>query len=453
MRIAAVAALVVIVLFGAPAVADTTADPTPEVRKVVDKWLDAQNRGDFAAYEQLYAARFTGVRRSGPRTVKMDRAGWLADRRRMFQKKMEVSIDKLAIAAAPSASRVTFVQTWASGSYKDVGDKQLVVVREGSAWKIAREEMLRSSILASEAKTGAALAQAMLPMFSPTALVVETSAGDELGAGKKTLDDGDPIAVKQNVPMGRLPAEQRALRGRKLFALDENFEICELQVGDPAVVSTFVPHFGMRQEWKEAPKERVIKEAWAQGAKLLVFETSGCKAPTWALPRWKERPAPSVATPADDALKARAVAALRKLPEWAKLQSEWKGYAGAKGRWDEADDATVEVNVVEARANGKPVKLVSVAAKAGTGCGQFEGALWALYAVRGSKLELVNTPGETYFSVGAALDADGDGTSELFPAPGATSSEFGTHQKAMRGKDGRWDEVERLEIPFLDCPC
>ncbi|HEY7373578.1 MAG TPA: hypothetical protein VIF57_15565, partial [Polyangia bacterium] len=36
-----------------------------EVRGVVDHWLAAQNAGDFAAYEELFAARFTGLRRSG----------------------------------------------------------------------------------------------------------------------------------------------------------------------------------------------------------------------------------------------------------------------------------------------------------------------------------------------------------------------------------------------------
>jgi len=449
-----VARLAALLLVASPAFADTTSDPTPEVKRLVDAWLAAQNRGDFAAYEQLYATRFTGVRRSGPRTVKLDRKGWLADRKRMFGKKMEVAVDKLAITAAPSASRVTFVQTWSSGSYKDVGDKQLVVVREGAALKIGREEMLRSDILASGAKTGArALGLALLPMLSATALVVAPNGDEEAGTGRRTLDDGDPIAVHQKAALAKLTPEQRALRGRKLFALDEKFAVCELQLGDAEIVSTFTPHFGMRQEWQEAPKERVVREAWAQGKKLLVFETSGCKAATWALPMSKERPTVAVATAAKGPLEAQALAAFRKLPAWVALQKTWREEEGSKGRWDEAEDATLEVNVVDALAGGKPVKLLSVSANAGVGCGRFEGSLFALFAVRGAALELVSTPGETYFSVGAAVDVDGDGTSELFPTPGAAAREFGTHQKALRGKNGKWDEVERLEIPFLDCPC
>src|SRR5262249_27020631 len=82
MRLIAVAVLVAL---GGLARADTAgADLSPEVRALVDAWLAAQNRGDFAAYEKLYAQKFTGVRRSGTRTVSLDRAGWMRDRKRMF---------------------------------------------------------------------------------------------------------------------------------------------------------------------------------------------------------------------------------------------------------------------------------------------------------------------------------------------------------------------------------
>jgi hypothetical protein len=52
-------------------------EPTREARALFDDWLAAQNDGDFAAYQKLYGADFSGVRRSGPRTVALDRAGWL----------------------------------------------------------------------------------------------------------------------------------------------------------------------------------------------------------------------------------------------------------------------------------------------------------------------------------------------------------------------------------------
>jgi hypothetical protein len=55
-----------------------------DARALLASWEAAQNAGDFAAYERLYAKRFTGVKRSGPRTRSFARAGWLEDRKRMF---------------------------------------------------------------------------------------------------------------------------------------------------------------------------------------------------------------------------------------------------------------------------------------------------------------------------------------------------------------------------------
>src|SRR5438105_2725239 len=55
-----------------------------EALALVERWQAAQNKGDFAAYQALYATAFRGVRRSGARVSEFDRAGWLADRERMF---------------------------------------------------------------------------------------------------------------------------------------------------------------------------------------------------------------------------------------------------------------------------------------------------------------------------------------------------------------------------------
>jgi len=61
-----------------------------DARGFLERWLDAQNTGEFDAYQKLYADDFRGVRRSGPRSATFDRNSWLEDRRRMFQKKMTV---------------------------------------------------------------------------------------------------------------------------------------------------------------------------------------------------------------------------------------------------------------------------------------------------------------------------------------------------------------------------
>lgn len=115
---------------------------TPEA--FVARWLEAQNRGDFAAYEALYAEGFSGVRSSGRRAVALDRAAWMKDRARMFRKPMVVEARGVKSSPAPGGRYVELEQTWASGEYKDVGQKRILLVEVDGAWRIAREELLES---------------------------------------------------------------------------------------------------------------------------------------------------------------------------------------------------------------------------------------------------------------------------------------------------------------------
>jgi hypothetical protein len=125
--------------------------------ELVDAWIAAQNRGDFAAYSALYAPAFRGVRRSGGRVVELDRAGWLADRKRMFAKPMEVLAEHRVVTAAGSTARIELLQTWSSGTYKDRGPKVLEMVLDGDRPLISAEEMLSSTILLTEKSALAAL--------------------------------------------------------------------------------------------------------------------------------------------------------------------------------------------------------------------------------------------------------------------------------------------------------
>jgi ketosteroid isomerase-like protein len=126
-----------------------------EVRALLDRWMVAQNRGDFDAYAVLYAAGFTGVRRSGASKVDLDRAAWLRDRKRMFDRPVAVTVDQVSVAADGDAARIDFVQTWTSGSYSDRGPKRMRVVREEGGLRIAREEMLESQLVGAPASADA----------------------------------------------------------------------------------------------------------------------------------------------------------------------------------------------------------------------------------------------------------------------------------------------------------
>ena len=142
--------LILTVMLGATAWAKPQAT-SPETHALIERWLGAQNAGDFAAYGALYSQDFRGVRRSGARTVEFDRAGWLKDRARMFRKPMTVSIEATREEVTATESIVSFRQTFVSGAFGDRGEKRLVLRRDGGGLLIASEEMRSSERFAPAA--------------------------------------------------------------------------------------------------------------------------------------------------------------------------------------------------------------------------------------------------------------------------------------------------------------
>jgi Domain of unknown function (DUF4440) len=141
-----VAAALVLTLAAAVATAAPGAIADGDARTFVQVWATAQNAGDFAAYSALYAPAFKGIRRSGTREVTFDRAGWLADRQRMFKKKMTVELADVRTFPDPAGARVTFNQTFRQGRYADFGTKELLLARVEGRVVVTREEMLASSL-------------------------------------------------------------------------------------------------------------------------------------------------------------------------------------------------------------------------------------------------------------------------------------------------------------------
>ena len=162
-RLSALIPVVALASFAAAAADPPPKNPPDEaaVRVLIGRWLDAQNKGDFAAYSALYTPSFHGIRRSLGRTVVLDYQGWLRDRGRMFKKPMKVAATDVQIARTAPASgllRATFVQEFSSGNYADRGRKQIDVAAIGGALVIAREELLESERLPGKTPpTGPAL--------------------------------------------------------------------------------------------------------------------------------------------------------------------------------------------------------------------------------------------------------------------------------------------------------
>lgn len=161
-----------------------------EARDLVEAWVEAQNGRDFARYAALYAAEFRGVRRSGKKVVELDQAGWLADRKRMFGKPMQVVVEDLVIGRDGDAVTATFTQTWSSGTYSDRGPKRMHLEVRAGALRIVREEMLDSQLLGNEdtcrrllAAGGEAVAsvKALVPNPGPRLVCV-----GEVGEGEAT---------------------------------------------------------------------------------------------------------------------------------------------------------------------------------------------------------------------------------------------------------------------------
>lgn len=148
-----------------------------QVQSVLDAWLAAQNSGDFDAYMAAYSEDVRGVRRSGKKTVRLDRAGWENERRRMFKRPMQVALRELNIAVNAGGAELRFIQDWRAGRYHDVGPKKLVVRKTEHGLRIAREEMLRSTLLGSSSEA-LPLASAMLALVFSSDLVLLSDEPD-----------------------------------------------------------------------------------------------------------------------------------------------------------------------------------------------------------------------------------------------------------------------------------
>lgn len=117
-----------------------------DVKAFLDNWLSVQNTGSYSSYATMYSNSFIGIKRSGQVTSNLNHDAWLKDRKKMFNKKMVVEANNPEIKLAGTTASIKFEQTWASGTYKDKGDKLLDLALENGKLKITREEMLFSNV-------------------------------------------------------------------------------------------------------------------------------------------------------------------------------------------------------------------------------------------------------------------------------------------------------------------
>lgn len=399
------------------------------MRALLTSWEAAQNAGDFDGYGRLYAARFTGIRRSGPRERRFDREGWMDDRRSMFAHPMQVTASDVRVTLAGGTASIEFTQSFTEGTYHDEGPKQLVVVREGSALRIAREEMLRSTLTTVPDEQQIALG-ALLPIVSAGtarfAVLARVPEGATWHEGDPTLvDRSDVVTTRARVHAASIPAPLAALAGQAVTTGDEAGASCAARLGELAVISRVDVHFGTEQRWDgqqddgttgtPATPAQIASEAWGE-AMLLVAPLEGaeaCTSPLYA--RLASMPAaPFFAASAPDAaLTTAALAQFRSSESWAAIQSSLADYEITAPRWDELDGAAPTVRLWRPT-TGEGHAYVVVYAQINQGCAGFQGSDAHLYEVGdGNALREVDPPALPHLFVPrGAADIDGDGVPE-----------------------------------------
>lgn len=423
-----------------------------QAQALLQSWLDAQNKGDLEAYTNLYAARFTGVRRVGERASTFDRDGWIKDRGRMFKKLMKVEATNTRITATAQSAVITFEQTWESGGYRDVGPKQLIIVREGDALKIAREELLSSQIEGARQMVGA-LSEAqfgnVLHKGSTMALILTPNVNPD-----EHEHDAPRSLARGHAAWAKLKKQDAAL---DLELFGPAGKVCDVKGQELGLFAHVTPHFGQIQSWDGTFEENtprmsdddvaasVVRLAAAEGVHRGVrVDANACAGAVWG--RVKQTAAASVFPAVDTKpLEVRAQAELRKLAAWKAIQKDYEaeGLTDAPASWDEHEPS--KSFAAWQAPDGKTV-YVAHSVSAGSGCGQFEGEVWAVWRVLGGDAwTLVSdpkAPGTLMSMPSAAADLDGDGLPELI-APDTLIQPAGTI----------WRVTRDIAPPYYDCPC
>lgn len=444
----------------APPAPTSIATPAPPqlderaARALLDEWARAQNEGDFDAYARLYATRFEGSKRSGPRLRTYAREGWLEDRRRMFTRPMRVEISELRLAASATTVIATFVQRWSAATYEDVGTKSILLVPEGDALRIAREEMLDSSIVSEQAEAGARDPLALAPVIDAGGLyvVLATRVDPAWSEGEpRLLVDAPPMVAARSIVDERVPDALRRLRGRALQLHGATGPTCTATIGALHELRRVRPHFGSVQHWNgfetgvAQPRDVIARELWpmGEGGALLVgtLTTSGdCRGSSWA--RASDAPPPAILAEVatDPAHAAEALRLLRETDVHRALQRDHDELEDvARGvPWDEGGTRTVRTFVDPTGARA----IVTVTVVVNEGCESFGGRAWAAFEVRDGALQLRTASADVAHEPLAAVDADGDGTIELVTADGV-----------LRWTDDRYALTPVITPRDLDCGC
>jgi hypothetical protein len=457
-----------------PAAAAQPPSADAAARALVEAWRAAQNRGDFAAYKDLYATRFEGIKRAGPRVRHFDRAGWLADRARMFQPPtqggaMAVEVEGLAVEPAGAAARVRFTQRFTRGSFSDRGPKELIVAPENGRLRIAREEMLSSEISrdappARDADGAPSLGERRFLFVIDEGVVLSQEPGRDAARGRPTLLPArdEVYRVRSAVDESRLDAAARRWKGRKLQLFSDAGPTCVATVKALSLLVRVHPPFATTQYWegkadadgnpvehgRPVPDAQVAREAWAMVEPTLVGELAGCPQ------------LPAVAGVAgvigwarDPDLPPPALASIIELPR-GPLRTEAERLIRRRQEVVAVAAADEKPQIELRRVDGPGgAPLVVGSVEVGAWCEDYVGLtfIWRIVGPASRpRLEPLGVPAlQQAFTPQAAFDVDGDGRFELFGRTGGGGLDEAWLLRSAAG----FSDHDALGVTWLDCSC
>lgn len=432
----------------APAAAATPALDEAAVKAFVARWQAAQNEHDFEAYQALYAARFSGVKRVGGYTKRFDRAAWLADRKPMIKPGVTVNVSDLKLSGAPGAVRAVFVQEFVAPGFRDTGTKELFLTTLTNGLAISREEMLESRV------DGAA-------EVAKSAVLAFHRDGPVLGSGfVADAGQGAPRLLAQaakepyDVAVSAAPAQLSAWLGREVTVYGADGTLCKGTVKSFELRVKAEPHFGMRNVWNGedgAPKAapaRIAQEIWNMARDEERFAVGvldhECRG-TWATGQPLAWTPTSTPTPA---LRAAGIAAFKALPAYRAQQTRFEKESSDTHPWETVDG---ELQVSEVRSSPDSALLI-VSARSGASCGSFAGTLTGIWQVTGADKLTFRGPVETLsdvLRVRGAVDENADGVLELLAGP----QDFDDQVSIVRTTPKGFERKVLFKTSFWDCGC
>lgn len=413
----------------------------------VKRWEAAQNEHDYEAYQALYAARFTGVKRVGGYTKRFDRAAWLLDRKPMLKPGVSVVVSEQKISGAPGAVRVIFLQEFSAPGFRDKGQKELFLTRSAAGFAISREEMLESQVAGADG----AVKSSVLGYHRDGPVLEAGIVAASLKGAPRLLSRGakDAFDVAVSVASNEVGEASRAWLGREVTVYGTDGAQCKGTVKGFEVRVKAEPHFGMRQAWDgedgqpKASTTQIATQIWQMARDEERFVVGvldhDCQG-TWAAGQALTWTAPATLAPS---MRAAAVKAFQALPQYRELQARFAKESGDSTHAWETVDGELVVSQVGS--------WLVVSARSGAGCDSFAGTLTGIWQADGEKLGfrgLVDTVSDV-LRVHGAVDDNADGVLELLAGP----SDFDDQVSIVRVAGKGFQRRALFKTSFWDCGC